>query len=148
MRHAGGTTVHEVDRDMAAGRLRFVQTGDWHLGQAYRNVGPELAERLRGARLEAVGRGLGLAERLRAAFVVVVGDQFDGPRPDPDVVRGMLDRIAAHPTLPVHMIPGNHDPAEPGSAYALGAFVRGAPANLQFHRRAEPVPLPDLGATL
>ena len=75
--------------------LRFVQTGDWHLGQSYRNVAdPDLTERLRRGRLEAVGRILARAETLGAAFVLVAGDQFEGSQPDRETVRAMLDPSA------------------------------------------------------
>jgi DNA repair exonuclease SbcCD nuclease subunit len=127
--------------------LRFVQTGDWHLGQAYRWAGAELAERLRSARLEAVSRVLEAAERLGAAFVLATGDQFDGPRPAPRLVSALLERIGAHPWVPVHMIPGNHDPCGVGSVYTLGAF-KARPANLHFHDRPGPVVLAEHEATL
>ncbi|MBV8612115.1 MAG: hypothetical protein JO034_32325, partial [Singulisphaera sp.] len=55
--------------------LRFIQTGDWHLGQAYRKFDGDLAERLRASRLEAIVRILAEAERSRATFVAVTGDQ-------------------------------------------------------------------------
>ncbi len=126
--------------------LLFVQTGDWHLGQPYRNVGLDLAPKLRAGRLEAVSRVLERAKNLGAAFVLATGDQFDGPNPDPGLVRDMLDRIAAFPDLPVHMIPGNHDPSEPGSVYTRAGFR--APKNLHLHLEPKPVPLPELGVTL
>ena len=88
------------------------------------------------------------AESLRVAFVLVAGDQFDGPNPDPDLVSSMFEAIAAHPTIPVHMIPGNHDPAQPGSAYARAMFARDAPENLHFHRQSAAVPLANVDATL
>ncbi|CAN5855171.1 hypothetical protein BH23PLA1_BH23PLA1_40390 [soil metagenome] len=126
--------------------LRFVQTGDWHLGQPYRNVGLDLAPRLRAARLEAVGRVLQQAKNLGAAFVLATGDQFDGPNPDPSLVRELLERIAAFPDVMVHMIPGNHDPSVPGSVYSRAGFR--PPKNLHLHLEPKPVALPDLGATL
>ena len=75
--------------------LRFFQTGDWHLGQAYGKFDAALADRLRAARLEAIGRVLAAAEASGAAFVAVTGDQFDGAQPDPRLVRAMLEQVAA-----------------------------------------------------
>ncbi len=126
--------------------LRFFQTGDWHLGQAYRQFDVDLADRLRAGRLEAIGRVLEEADRSGAAFVLAAGDQFDGPQPDPRLVRELLDRIGGSKS-PVHMIPGNHDPHQPGSVYVREEF-RKRPANLHYHDRARPVPLPGLDATL
>ncbi len=129
--------------------LRFVQTSDWHLGQAYGNVADAgLSASLRQARLEAVTRVLLQSVQLGAAFVLVAGDQFEGNLPDRETVTGMLDRVGAHPRMPVHMIPGNHDPAGAGSVYERADFAKGAPPNLHFHGRAGAVPLPEHGATL
>src|SRR3954447_15068276 len=108
-----GTTVHESSPGVLPPMLRFLQTGDWHLGQAYRKFDADLADRLRASRLEVIGRILREAERSGSAFVAVTGDQFDGTRPDPLLVRGMLDRVGAS-KVAVHMIPGNHDPCGPG----------------------------------
>ncbi len=127
--------------------LRFLQTSDWHLGQAYRWAGPDLAEHLRAARLEAVSRVLDLAEEIGAVFVLAAGDQFDGPQPAPRIVAELLERIAAHPGIIVHMIPGNHDPCGVGSVYTLGAF-QARPANLRFYDQPVPAPLTEHGATL
>jgi len=65
-------------------------------------------------RLNVIGKILAEAERLGADFVVAAGDQFDGSQPDSTLVRGMLEQIGTS-RVPVHMIPGNHDPCGPGS---------------------------------
>jgi len=129
--------------------LRFVQTSDWHLGQSYGSVGADdLSARLRQARLDAVTRVLHEAGNRGAAFVLVAGDQFEGEMPNRETVTGMLDRIRDHPRMPVHMIPGNHDPAGTGSVYGRSDFTRGAPLNLHFHGHAGAVAMPEHAATL
>ena len=85
--------------------LRFFQTGDWHLGQAYGKFDADFAQHLRSCRLDVISRILSAAENSSAEFVVVTGDQFDGPQSDPSLVRGMLERVGGS-KLPVHMIPG------------------------------------------
>ena len=126
--------------------IRLLHTSDWHLGQPYRNLAPELADRLRRGRLDAVGRMLDAAESLGIDLVLAAGDQFDGTNPDPGLVRKMLDQIAEHPRIEVHMIPGNHDPGEPGSIYHRADFD--PPPNLRVHLRAAPVPIEGRSATL
>src|SRR5215472_4963006 len=101
--------------------MRFIQTGDWHLGQALRRFDAAVSETLRGARLRAIDRLLREAERSGADFVAVVGDQFDGPQPAPALVRGLFELIAST-SIDVHMIPGNHDPSGPGSVYERADF--------------------------
>jgi DNA repair exonuclease SbcCD nuclease subunit len=120
-------------------RFRFVHTADWHLGQPYANV-PTLADRLRDARLEAVERLLDAALNWGADAVLAAGDQFDSPTPDPEWVERLLASVASRPALPVYLIPGNHDPARPGSVYSNGAF-RGRPDNLIVLDRPEPFAL-------
>jgi hypothetical protein len=133
---------------MPSTSLRFLHTADWHLGQPYRTVADrDLADRLRQARLDAVGRVLAEAQRSGAAFVLAAGDQFDAGMPDPRWLDGLLERVAAAPGVAVHMIPGNHDPYLPGSVYDRSGF-KARPANLHFHDRAEAVALPEWGATL
>jgi DNA repair exonuclease SbcCD nuclease subunit len=118
----------------------FVQTGDWHLGQPYGTLTQSIGDRLREERLEAVSRVLRLAQEVRAAFVLAAGDQFDRPNPHPDCLARLLDRIGAYPDIPVHMIPGNHDPLRPASVYTWPRF-EARPANLHFHSRIGPVRL-------
>jgi DNA repair exonuclease SbcCD nuclease subunit len=132
---------------MAVISVRFLQTSDWHLGQPYGNVRADLADRLRRGRVEAVGRILAEARRLKVDFVLAAGDQFDGPNPDPAHLDAMFQCIEAEPSVTIHMIPGNHDPDQAGSVYQRQAF-RDGPRNLIFHRQPVPVPLPDHGVTL
>ena len=54
---------------------------------------------------------------------------------------------SAHPWVPVHMIPGNHDPCGVGSVYDARRF-KARPANLHFHDRPGPVVLAEHEATL
>ncbi len=126
--------------------LRFLHTADWHLGQPYKNVG-SLAEDLREARLLAVERLLKLAVAAEIPLVLVAGDQFDCPLPDPEWVERLLEIIAAHPSLTLHMIPGNHDPIDPGSVYG-GMRFRNRPSNLLFFETNTAHPLPEWNATL
>lgn len=127
--------------------LKFLQTGDWHIGQPYRNLDDDLARDLRRARLEAVSRALDEARRRSVAFVLACGDQFDGPWPDTNLVRDLLDRIAAYPQLPIYMIPGNHDPATASSVYDRRDFKQ-PPPNLTLIDRPRDLRLHDHGATL
>ena len=88
-----------------------------------------------------------------AAFVLATGDQFDGPNPDPDTVRGMLDRIGAFPE-----VAGPPDPRQPRSRRAgVGlhpvrlpaadepACPPGTAAGPAGRSRGDAVPLPVLG---
>ncbi len=126
--------------------FRFVHTADWHLGQPYRSV-PDLAERLREARWVAVEAILKKAEQLPPHIVLAAGDQFDSPTPNPALVERLLETVAAHPSVTVYMIPGNHDPLRPRSVYVSPAFGK-RPPNLIVLDRPEPVALDGSRVTL
>jgi exonuclease SbcD len=88
--------------------VRFIHTGDWHLGKLLR-------ERQLVEDQEFTLRGLlRLAEELRPDAVVVAGDVYDRAVAPVEAV-GVLDEILATLTLdlrvPVVMIAGNHDSA-------------------------------------
>ena len=88
--------------------MRFIHTGDWHLGKLLR-------ERQLVEDQEFTLRGLlRLVEELRPDAVVVAGDVYDRAVAPVEAV-GVLDEILATLTLdlrvPVVMIAGNHDSA-------------------------------------
>ena len=69
-----------------------------------------------------------------AEFVVVCGDVFEDHRVSARIVRQALDRMAGF-TVPVYLMPGNHDPFDAASIYRSEAFVRGCPATSPSCRR-------------
>ena len=88
--------------------MRFIHTGDWHLGKLLRErslVDDQLFT-LRGL--------VRLAEEVRPDAVVVAGDVFDRAVAPTEAVR-VLDEVLADLTLelriPVIVIAGNHDSA-------------------------------------
>lgn len=86
--------------------MRFIHTGDWHLGKSLHDM--SLTDDQRFA-LDALLR---LAEDRRVDAIVVAGDVYDRAVPPTQAV-GLLDDILAELALrlkiPVVMIAGNHD---------------------------------------
>jgi len=97
--------------------VRFVHTSDWQLGMQRWFLGGDDAEpRFDQARLDAVRAVLELARDEGAAAVVVAGDAFD----DNQVADRTLARateVLAEASVPVVIVPGNHDSLEPASVY-------------------------------
>ena len=86
--------------------MRFIHTGDWHLGKSL-NDWP-LVDDQRFA-LDALLR---LAEDVSADAIVVAGDIFDRAVPPPQAVEllsDVLGDLALRLEVPVVMIAGNHD---------------------------------------
>lgn len=97
--------------------VRIVHTSDWQLGMQRWFLGSDDAEpRFDQARLDAVRAVLELARNEGAAAVVVAGDAFD----DNQVADRTLARaseVLASASVPVVIVPGNHDSLEPASVY-------------------------------
>jgi exonuclease SbcD len=87
-------------------RMRFIHTGDWHLGRLLHSVHLTDDQRFT---LEGL---VSLAKEIEAEAVVVAGDVFDRAVPPTEAVE-LLDDVLAELVLglrvPVVMIAGNHD---------------------------------------
>ena len=88
---------------------RFVHAADLQLGKATRFLRPEARDRYRQERIDSI-RAIGdVVRREGAEFVVVSGDVFDSNDVDRgQVVRRALDAFGEL-SVPVFLLPGNHD---------------------------------------
>jgi hypothetical protein len=115
----------------------FLHTADWHLGRPYRGFEPETAGILRHARLTVIDRLAAVARAAIARDIVVCGDIFDSSGLPDRVLREAVSRMAAHPDLVWHLLPGNHDPAQ-----ANGVWLRllrfGMPPNIKLLLEPQP----------
>jgi DNA repair exonuclease SbcCD nuclease subunit len=118
----------------------FVHTADWQIGKAFGRFEPDVAARLRAARLEAIDRIAEVARSLGAAHVLVAGDVIDSELVDDAGLRQPLARMSAYPDIAWHLLPGNHDPARPGGVWERLAGL-GLPENVHAHLRPEPCAL-------
>lgn len=91
--------------------MHFLHTADWQIGMKAAATGAAAAE-VRAARLEAAARVVAN----RADFLLVAGDTFEDNAVDRALVQqtgDILSRFAG----PVYLLPGNHDPLQPGSVW-------------------------------
>lgn len=110
--------------------LRLLHTADWHLGRRFPSFPEEAQRKLSRARMEVVGKILGVAERHRVDAVLCAGDVFDEPSPSQDFWEGLLRVLQGRPDdqAPLFLLPGNHDPLTRESVWAEGhAFRKGLP---------------------
>ena len=115
----------------------FIHTADWQLGKPFGGMPDETAVLLRAARLDAIDRIAAVATAAGAQHVLVAGDVFDTEKPPQRLIGQTLARLAAHRDLTWHLLPGNHDPARPGSVW--DDIARSKPAaNIRCHTAAEP----------
>jgi DNA repair exonuclease SbcCD nuclease subunit len=118
--------------------VRFVHTADWQLGMTRRFLGAEAQARFTAARIDAVRRIGAIAAAEGCAFVLVCGDVFESNHLDRRVVVRSLEAIGEVP-VPVHLLPGNHDPLDPASVYRSPTFRAHRPANVHVLDGAERV---------
>jgi DNA repair exonuclease SbcCD nuclease subunit len=104
--------------------LTFLHTADWQLGKPFASVRDEAKRhRIRQQRIDSV-RALGeIVRRTNAAFVLVAGDLFDSSQTDRATVSAACAAIGSL-TVPVLVIPGNHDHGGPGTIWEQEFFKR------------------------
>ncbi|BBY59757.1 metallophosphoesterase family protein [Mycolicibacterium sarraceniae] len=109
--------------------MRFVHTADWQLGMTRHFLEGEAQPRYSAARRDAVA-GLGvLAEQVSADFVVVAGDVFEHNQLAPKVISQSLEAMR-NISVPVYLLPGNHDPLDASSVYTSALFKAECPDNV------------------
>ncbi|MDL5159500.1 metallophosphoesterase family protein [Actinomycetospora termitidis] len=117
--------------------MRFVHTADWQLGMTRRFLGAgrvgqavgEAQARFAQARLDAVAALGRVAADEGAAFVVVCGDVFESNLVGPDVVGRACEALRSF-TVPVLLLPGNHDPADAALVTRRADFARRCPPHV------------------
>lgn len=120
--------MDELEREAEPVALKLVHTADWHLGMTFPSFDPEAQLRLSRARLEAIDRVLGLAERHTAHAVLCAGDLFDDPDPAPEWWQGLAKKLHARRWSGRHLflLPGNHDPLTNNGVYSPAHPFRSA----------------------
>ncbi len=111
--------------------MRFIHTADWQIGTPDKALNEIRIAALRNIPTDDID------------FILIAGDTFE----DPEVPHADLEAVAAvirSFPCPVYLIPGNHDPGNPGGIWdkAIWATV----ANLHVLREPKPLAIP--GATL
>jgi DNA repair exonuclease SbcCD nuclease subunit len=118
--------------------MKFVHSGDWQIGMAAAQVGAA-GDRVRAVRLETCGRVADVCRKESADFLVLAGDTFEHNGVSRELVSEVIDRLRSMP-CPVFVIPGNHDPLQPGSVWEHAGWVTAR--NVHVLRTREPRPIP------
>ncbi len=125
------------------GPMRFIHTADWHLGMTRRFLQPEHQARYSEARLQAVRDIARLAREEDAAFVLACGDLFDSNHVDRQVIARAADAMRDF-TVPLLLLPGNHDPLDAASVYRSRAFTQRMPDQVRVIEDAAPIVMGDV----
>ena len=125
--------------------LKLLHAADLHLDSPFAGLSPERAAQRRAEQRQLVRTLADLASREQVDLVLLSGDLFDSGRIYRDTARELaedLGRIEA----PVFIAPGNHDPFDAASPYALPIW----PANVHiFHSNTpQKMELPELNCVV
>jgi DNA repair exonuclease SbcCD nuclease subunit len=118
--------------------MKFLHTADWQIGMEASRCGPA-AGAVRTARLRSARQLAGVAGREKADFAVLAGDTFENhgvSRSDVEAVAAILGEFPC----PVFVLPGNHDPAAPGSVWEHPAWRERPNVTLLLQPQPAPVP--------
>ncbi|MDN5772883.1 MAG: metallophosphoesterase [Brevibacterium aurantiacum] len=117
--------------------MRFVATGDWQLGMTAHYLSAEARPRFHRARLDAVKRLGEISAEQSCEFVIVCGDVFESNQLDRAIISRTFEVLSAF-TVPVVLLPGNHDPLDAASIYDSPAFTSRQPDHVHVLRDSEP----------
>ncbi len=121
--------------------IKFIHTSDWHLGMRAHFLPEEARARFVEDRFDAVRRIGTIAAEEGCAFVVVAGDVFDSNHVDDQVLAKATDALSSF-TVPVFLLPGNHDILDPSSVYRRQGWMAHRPANAVVLEEAAALPVP------
>ena len=115
--------------------FRFIHSADWQLGARFSQFGAR-GGRLREARLTTLKRALDLARQHEVDAFVVAGDLFEDNQVDETLVASVVGLFAEYISIPVYLLPGNHDPfSGPDSVWLRKAFLK-APSHIHVLSQA------------
>jgi Calcineurin-like phosphoesterase len=120
--------------------VRLIHTADWQIGKVFRFLDQAAMGVLQEARLEAISTIGRLAIEHAAPIVLVAGDIYDVATAEDRTLAQPIARMRAFGSVEWHLIPGNHDPHQPGGPWNR-LLRRELPANVRVHLEPAPVAL-------
>lgn len=125
--------------------LKVLHAADLHLDSPFSGLSPEQAALRREEQRQLLDRLSELAVEAQVDLVLLAGDLLDTGRLYPQTVQALAAALGRIP-VPVFLAPGNHDPYNAASPYALPIW----PDNVHIFSSPQPqaVQLPQLGCTV
>lgn len=118
--------------------IKFLQTSDWQLGMTRHFFSEGAQERYSQARFDAIRTMGRIAREEGCLFMLVCGDAFESNQVDRKTVVRALEALK-EVTVPVFMLPGNHDPLNAASVYRSSTFVERKPDQVHVIEIAAPI---------
>jgi len=118
--------------------IRFLHTSDWQLGMTRRFLSEEAQARYSQARFDAIRTMGRIAKEKQCQFMLVCGDSFESNQVDRKTVARTIEALK-EVSVPVYILPGNHDPLNAASVYHSSTFIEKKPAHVHIIENAAPV---------
>ena len=106
--------------------IRFLHTSDWQLGMTRHFFSEGAQERYNQSRFDAIRNMARIAKDEMCQFMLVCGDVFESNQVDRKTVARAMEALK-DVSVPVFILPGNHDPLNAASVYRSSAFVERKP---------------------
>ena len=118
--------------------IRFLHTSDWQLGMTRHFLSEGAQERYSQARFDAIRTMGRIAKDENCQFMLVCGDAFESNQVDRKTVARAMEALK-EVSVPVFILPGNHDPLNAASVYRSSTFIERKPAQVQVIETAAPI---------
>jgi DNA repair exonuclease SbcCD nuclease subunit len=118
--------------------IRFLHTSDWQLGMTRRFLSEEAQARYTQARFDAIRTMGRIAKEKQCQFMLVCGDSFESNQVDRKTVARAIEALK-EVSVPVYLLPGNHDPLNAASVYRSSTFIEKKPAHVHIIENAATV---------
>jgi DNA repair exonuclease SbcCD nuclease subunit len=118
--------------------IRFLHTSDWQLGMTRRFLSEEAQARYTQARFDAIRTMGHIAKEKQCQFMLVCGDSFESNQVDRKTVARAIEALK-EVTIPVYLLPGNHDPLNAASVYRSSTFIEKKPSHVHIIEDTAPV---------
>jgi DNA repair exonuclease SbcCD nuclease subunit len=117
---------------------RFLHTADWQLGLRANFIPGDAGAVVRDERRRTLHRIGEVARETQAEFIVVAGDVFEDHGLRPETLRLALEAMTQI-SVPIYLLPGNHDPLTSDSLYRTDLWRRACPGHVHVLDSREPV---------
>jgi DNA repair exonuclease SbcCD nuclease subunit len=116
--------------------IRILHTADWQIGLRASHVA-RVGSAVRAARFDAARALVARANEERVDSLVLAGDIFEDNHVEDALVREVV-RILSSAQVPVHVLPGNHDPLSQDSVYRRTSWAE-RPSHIHLLETTQPV---------
>jgi len=118
--------------------IRFLHTSDWQLGMTRHFLSEGAQERYSQARFDAIRTMGRVAKDQNCQFMLVCGDAFESNLVDRKTVARAMEALK-EVSVPVFILPGNHDPLNAACVYRSSTFIERKPPQVQVIETATPI---------